>query len=54
MGGNVVVVFGPATRAEGVDVGGCMGLSGVGEDVVVGTGVVRRRQRGKRWGLFER
>ena len=51
--GKVVVGFGLAMFVEAVDVGGCMGRPGVGEDVVVGCGV-GRRQRGKCWRLCER
>lgn len=34
--GSVVRGFGVATAVEGVDVGACVGLSGVVEEVVVG------------------
>ena len=40
VGGKVMVGFGYATAVERADGRGCVGLSGMGEDAVVGAGSV--------------
>lgn len=50
---NVVVGCESAALVARVDVRGCVRLSGVGGNVVVGTGSVGRRRRGRRRGLSE-